>query len=125
MRIATMGFVSGLLKESTGQRCEFMRVNGKLPETYWTWEYMETPSMTSTENGYQETTIIVRGFTSGEWLTLEEGKERIEKACAKTAILNDGTGVAVFYDSAMVVPTGDAQLKSIKINLIVQEWKVN
>ena len=124
MRITTMGYVSGLLKECV-QPCEFMRIHGALPETYWTWEYTETPSMFSTENGYQETTIIVRGFISGEWMRLEEGKERIEKACGITAILKDGTGIAVSYDSAMVVPTGDAQLKSIKINLTAQEWKVN
>ena len=124
MRIETMGYVSGLLKECV-QPCEFMRIYGTLPETYWTWEYTEIQSMTLKENGYQETSVILRGFTSGEWLRLEEGKERIEKSCGKTAILKDGTGVAVSYDAAMVVPTGDAQLKSIKINLTIQEWKVN
>lgn len=124
MRIATMNYVSSLIK-NTGLPCQYMRWNGALPETYWTWEYTESPSMTLNENGYQETTVILRGFTSGDWLVLEEGKETIEKACGVTAILNNGTGVAVSYDSAMVVPTGDAQLKSIKINLMIQEWKVN
>lgn len=124
MRVATMNYVSSLIK-STGLPCQYMRWNGTLPEAYWTWEYTETPSMTLKENGYQETTVILRGFTSGDWLALEEGKEKIEKACGVTAILDNGTGVAVSYDSAMVVPTGDAQLKSIKVNMIIQEWKVN
>lgn len=124
MRIASMNHLSSLIN-NTGIPCQYMEWRGTLPETYWTWEYTEVPSMTLTENGYQETTVILRGFTSGDWLTLEEGKEKIEKACGITAILKDGTGVAVSYDSAMVVPTGDAQLKSIKINLTIQEWKVN
>lgn len=124
MRIASMNHLSSLIN-NTGIPCQYMEWRGTLPETYWTWEYTEVPSMTLTENGYQETTVILRGFTSGDWLQLEEAKEKIEKACGITAILNDGTGVAVSYDSAMVVPTGDAQLKSIKINLTIQEWKVN
>lgn len=124
MRIATMKYVSSLIN-STGVPCQYMRWNGTLPTTYWTWEYTEVPSMTLKENGYQETTVFLRGFTSGDWLALEEGKETIEKACGVTAILKDGTGVTVSYDSAMVVPTGDAQLKSIKVDLTVQEWKVN
>lgn len=124
MRIATMNYLSGLIN-NTGIPCQYMEWRGILPETYWTWEYTESPSMTLMENGYQETSVILRGFTSGEWLRLEEGKEKIEKACGRTAILQDGTGVAVSYDAAMVVPTGDAQLKSIKINLTIQEWKVN
>lgn len=124
MRIATMEYMTSLFKRADIP-CEFMRWHSATPETYWTWEYMESPSLSGIENGHQETTVIVRGYTRGEWLRLEEGKEKIEKACAKTAIMNDGTGVAVFYDSAMVVPTYDAQLKSIKINLTIQEWKVN
>lgn len=124
MRIASMNYLSSLIN-NTGIPCQYMEWRGTLPETYWTWEYTESPSMTLKENGYQETTVILRGFTSGDWLRLEEGKETIEKACGRTAILQDGTGVAVSYDSAMVVPTGDAQLKSIKVNLTIQEWKVN
>lgn len=32
--------------------------------------------------------------------------------------------VAVFYDSAFPVPTGDGELKRIQINLSIKEWKV-
>lgn len=124
MRIVTMEYVSSLIN-SLGVPCEFMRWQSTVPETYFTWEYMESPSVMTEENGHQETTVILRGYTKGTWLKLEEAKEKIEKACGVTAILKDGTGIAVSYDSAMVVPTGDAQLKSIKINLTIQEWKVN
>lgn len=124
MRIVTMEYMNNLI-QNTNIPCAFMRWTVPVPECYFTWEYMESPAVTLEENGYQETTVILRGYTKGTWMQLEEAKERIEKACGITAILNDGTGVAVSYDSAMVVPTGDAQLKSIKINLTIQEWKVN
>lgn len=125
MRIASMAFLNNMLR-STGIPIEFMRWNNGVPDDYYfTWEYFESPSAMLEENGKQETTVILRGYTEKEWLLLEQAKEKIEKACAKTAILEDGSGIAVFYDSATVVPTGDMRLKSIKINLIVQEWKVN
>ena len=125
MRVASMVFVNDLLQR-TGIPIEFMRWNNGVPDDYYfTWEYFESPSDTLEENGYQENTVILRGYTEKEWLLLEQAKETIEKACGRTAILQDGTGVAVSYDTAKGVPTGDMRLKSIKINLIVQEWKVN
>lgn len=94
-------------------------------DCYFTGDYIEEQSMTREENGFQASTFILRGFTRKSWLLLEQAKAKIEKSIAKTAILPDGTGIAVFYGSAMPVPTGDADLKSIKINLNIQEWKVN
>ena len=37
----------------------------------------------------------------------------------------DGSAVAIFYATSLVVPTGDAELKRIQINLDVKEWSVN
>lgn len=103
----------------------FMRWNKKeRPDVYFIGEYSEIPSTTAEENGRRDVTIILRGFTRKEWMLLEEAKEKIERSCAKTVILPDGTGLAVFYDSAMPVPTGEAELKSIKINLTIQVWRV-
>lgn len=96
-----------------------------IPDVYFVGEYTEIPAAYREENGRHDVTVILRGFTRKEWMELEEAKAKIERSCAKTAILPDGTGLAVFYDSAMPVPTGDAQLKSIKINLTIQVWSVN
>ena len=124
MRIASLEYVNNLIK-STGIPYRYVRWNSTVPDDcYFVGEYFEAPSMTLEESGRQEATFIIRGYTRQDWLALEQAKEKIEKACAKTAILSDGTGIAVSYDSAMIVPTGDAQLKSIKINLTIQEWKV-
>lgn len=104
----------------------FMRWNTHPPDDYYfVGEYIESAMVTREEDGHQDTTFILRGFTRGDWLSLEKAKEKIEKQCAKTAILADGTGIAVFYESGAVVPTYDAELKSVKINLQIQEWKVN
>lgn len=114
------------LMESLALPYSFMRWNEKPPEDlYFVGEYIESPSATKEECGFQETTFILRGFTRQEWLLLETAKSKIEANVAKTAILDDGSGIAVFYESASPVPTGDAELKSIKINLNIQEWKVN
>jgi len=124
MRAATLEFVNNRIL-SLGLPYSFMEWAEYPPDDYFVGQYIENPSPTRTENGHQKTTFILRGYTSGSWLNLETYKEKIEKGISTTAILDDGTGVAIFYDSAMVVPTGVAGWKSIKINLNIQEWKVN
>ena len=94
---------------------------------YFVGEYTETES--STEDGLQETTFMLTGFSRDTWLTLEEAKEKIEnhfnQVGGKTVITDNGSGVAIFYAHSLIVPTGDAELKSIQINLSIKEWKVN
>lgn len=93
---------------------------------YFVGEYTETEGVT--EDGLQETTFLLTGFHRGTWLELEDAKERIEtyfnQVSGKTVITDSRSGVAVFYANSLIVPTGDAELKSIQINLHVKEWKV-
>ncbi len=96
-----------------------------LPGIYFISDYSEIPSSTAEENGRRDVTVILRGYTRGDMLSLYVAGGKIEKRCAKTEILPDGTGIAVFYDSAMSVPTGNDEIKSIKINLTIQVWRVN
>lgn len=94
---------------------------------YFVGEYTEDDPMN--EDGLQETNFRLKGFDRGSWLTLEDAKERIEnyfhKVSGKTVIADNGSAVAVFYSNALIVPTGDAELKSIQINLHCKEWSVN
>lgn len=115
--------------DSMGIEYDFGRF-GKypIPETYFVGEYAEDEPLT--EDGLQETAFLLTGFSRSEsWLTLENAREQIEryfgKVSGKTVITDDGSGVAVFYADTEIVPTGDAELKSIKINLHVKEWSVN
>jgi hypothetical protein len=94
---------------------------------YFVGEYTETEPMT--EDGLQETTFMLSGFSRGTWLTLENAKAKIEnyfnKVYGKTVMVGDGSAVAVFYGNSLIVPTGDEELKKIQINLQCKEWKVS
>ena len=81
------------------------------------------------EDGMQEATFILNAFSRGKYLALEEAKEAIEnqfnKVSGKTVIADNGSAVAIFYANSLVVPTGNAELKRLQINLTVKEWSVN
>lgn len=99
---------------------------GRIVYPYFVGEYMETES--TTEDGLQETTFILTGFSRESWEALEEAKEKIEKyfsLSGRVGITSSGSAVAIFYAHSLIVPTGDAELKSIQINLSIKEWKVN
>lgn len=94
---------------------------------YFVGEYQETEPFS--ESGLQESTFMLNGFSRDTWLTLEEAKAKIEhyfnKISGKIVMVDDGSAVAIFYSNALIVPTGDAELKRIQINLHVKEWSVN
>lgn len=96
----------------------------EVPDPYFVGEYNEVESTEREENGYQETAFILTG-TGRKWLGLEQAKEIIENNITETAILPNGNGIAVFYSNSFPVPTGDAGLKRIQINLTIKEWRVN
>lgn len=123
MSVAALKYVSDLM-QSMGLPYAFGRWEIRPPDMYFVGEYIEEESPTREEDGASTTAFILRGYTRGSWLLLEQAREKIEKNASQTAILPDGTGIAVFYDYGTIVPTGDADLKSIKINLEIQEWKV-
>lgn len=102
---------------------EFLQWTKDIIYPYFVGEYTETESLE--EDGLQESTFILNGFTRGSWLELEQAKEKIEKIFNQTVILPNGNGLAVFYSGSLVIPTGDAELKRIQINLAIKEWKVN
>lgn len=124
MSIAALKYIDSFL---TGLSIPYQFVEwiGAIPECYFVGEYQEIESPTKEEDGSQETSFILTGFTRGAWMLLEEVKEKIEKALPITAITEDGSAVAVFYSQAFSVPTGDAELKRIQINIQIKEWKVN
>lgn len=123
MSIAGLKYVANIMGDLSIPYA-LMRWNTKPPDYYFVGEYSEVPTSTLEENGYAETTFYLRGFTRKDWLGLEEMKAEIEAYLPKTAILDNGAGIAVFYESGMPVPTGDAELKSIQITLRIKEWKV-
>jgi hypothetical protein len=113
---------------SLGLEYSFMEYAGNpVVYPYCVGEVTETEGVT--EDGLQESTFLLTGFSRGTWLELEEDREKIEnyfnRISGLTAITDSGSGVAIFYANSLVVPTGDAELKKVQINLSVKEWKVN
>jgi hypothetical protein len=126
MSKAVLKLVSDAM-DSLGIEYGFVTYEGNpIVYPYFVGEYTETES--TTEDGLQETTFMLTGFSRDTWLTLEDARERIEnyfnRVSGKTVITDNGSAVAVFYSNSMIVPTGDAELKSIQINLSIKEWKV-
>lgn len=111
---------------------EFMEWTSKPVYPYFVGEYQEIPPIN--EDGMQETTFLLTGFardvegSKNAYIALEDAKEKIasyfNKVGGKTVIAGSGSAVAIFYANSLVIPTGDAELKKIQINLDVKEWSV-
>lgn len=130
MSSETLGIISDAM-DSLGLDYSFMQRNvvdgEKPPETYFVGEYQETPSLN--EDGEQETTFILTGFSRSSWMKLEEAKKKIKKcfpkAEGKIATARSGLAVAIFYANSFPVPIEDAELKKMQINLTIKEWSVD
>ena len=126
MSISVLKVINDSMK-SLGINYEFGVWNSKAVYPYFVGEYQETPPLY--EEGMQETSFLLTGYSRGTWLELEEVKDKIKnhfnKVGGKTVITGNGSAVAVFYANSLVIPTGDAELKKIQINLDVKEWSVN
>ena len=103
---------------------EFMRWTSSVVDTYWVGEYSETP--TDSEDGSEEYTLILTGTARGEWLKLLQEKEKIKDHFPDVGGFRKRTNkgaVVIFYDQSFPVPTGEADLKKIQVNLQVKAWK--
>lgn len=104
--------------------CEFGRWTSKDDTLYFTGEITEEPM--TTEDGAEESTLILNGFCRGRFIELENAKEKIKKHFSPIFGLRgrtDGGSIAVFFDGAFYIPTGEAEHKRIQINLKIKEWK--
>lgn len=123
MSVATLAFIEKKMEE-IGVPYAFGNWKGDLPEDkgYYCLAdgYIEPPSPESVKT---EATLYLRLYTWKNVLVLERAKELIEKTFSLTAILDDGSAVAIFYDGAQITPTGDNAWIAMKINLNIQEWR--
>lgn len=104
---------------------EFMRwTSNDKPNRYWIGEYSEIP--TNTEDGYEEGTLILTGTTEDLWSVLIQDRVKIKdhfpSICGLSKTTNTGV-VVIFYENSFPVPTGDANLKRIQVNLRIKAWK--
>ena len=103
---------------------EFMRWTSPVEDRYWVGEFTETP--TNTEDGYEEGTLILTGTTRGLWAVLMQDRDKIKDHFPSVGGLRkttDNGAVVIFYANAFPVPTGEADLNRIQINLEIKAWK--
>lgn len=103
---------------------EFMRWTSIVNNRYWVGEYSEIP--TDTEDGYEEGTLILTGTTKNPWSVLMQDRVKINDHFPNIGGLRKSTDkgtVVIFYDNSFPVPTGEADLKRIQINLHIKMWK--
>lgn len=124
MTINGLKFIAGKLSNAGIPYC-FEEWTKDLQYPYFVGSYTETEPLN--EDGESDSTFLLTGTTRDSWLSLEKTKSDIKNIFPEdglTAILEDETGIAVFYTSSMPIPTGVDELKRIQINLKVKEWRV-
>jgi hypothetical protein len=103
---------------------EFGEWTSDVQYPYFVGEITEDESQT--EDGAETATVILTGFNRGKYIALDEIKQKLKKHFdpinglrAKT----DSGAIAVFFAGAFPVPSGEADLKKIQINLKIKTWK--
>lgn len=85
-----------------------------------------TEDETTTEDGYEHSTLILDCFNRGKYSVLEEIKSKIKKHFHPIYGLRantDNGAIIVSYGGAFPVPTGEKDLKRMQISLDIKEWK--
>lgn len=122
-----LNYISTVL-ENVNVPYEFLEWTQPVTYPYFVGEYNEFEP--TVESGECEKTFILTGFCRGKGarMKLEEMRGKIETAFpaldGNIATLDDGSVVAVFYGNSFYVPTGEAELYKIQINLSIKLWKV-
>ncbi len=127
MSVNVLNAVSELMT-AAGLSYEFGEWASDIVYPYWTGEYQESEPLN--EDGMQESTFILTGWTRGDYIDLEAEKEKIKELFhpidGYVVTADNGSVVAIFYAFSMGgIPTGDANLKKVQVNLTVKEWTVN
>ena len=126
MTNSTLNTVKAAMQEM-GLEYAFRRFRKKPEYPYFVGDYMETDPMT--EDGLQECTFALTGFArgAGSEAALETAKGKIRNYFTlegRAFPFDDGV-VAIAYGNAQPIPTEDAELDRIQINLTVKEWSVS
>jgi hypothetical protein len=103
---------------------EFGEWTSPVSYPYGVGEIAEDPIIT--EDGAEESTLLLTYFHRGKMIDLLKIKEKIKKHFEPIYGLRgetEGGAIAVFYDGFFLIPSGEADLKKIQINLKIKEWK--
>ena len=118
-----LGFIAQQL-EAIGIPYEYGEWASDIRYPYFVGELTEEP--VETEDGREQSTLLITGFNRGNLIDLERLKTTIKWHFHPAHGLRgetDGGAIAVYFDGGFYVPTGEADLKKIQINLKIIEWK--
>jgi len=111
--------------EALGIQYEFGEWTSDVKYPYFVGEITEDEP--TTEDGKEESTLILTGWNRATGrLPLEEVKNKIKKHFHSVFGLRaqtDSGAIAVFYGGAFYIPTNEADLEKIQINLKLKQWK--
>lgn len=111
--------------EAIGIPYELGQWSSDIRYPYWVGEFTDEPI--TTEDGLEQSTLLLTGTSRGAYIDLETDKAKIKKHFDPIGGLiaeTDSGVIAVFFDGAFPVPTDEADLKRMQINLKIKEWKV-
>ena len=103
---------------------EYMRWTAPVDDRYWIGEYSEVS--TETEDGSKEYALTLTGTTRESWYELEKDRAKIENlfpSVGGSRFPNTKGAIIIFYQNSFPVPTGEADLKRIQVNLQIKAWK--
>lgn len=104
---------------------EFGQWTSAVVYPYFVGEISESP--TATEDGQEQSTMILTGFHRGKFIDLLTVMEQIKSLFSPVHGLRwqteSGSAIVVFFDGYFIVPAVEADLKKIQINLKIYEWK--
>lgn len=117
----------GIIKDEMhkiGIPYEFVTFNSPVIDRYWVGEYAEPDN--GSEDGYEEGTLLLTGTTKGLWSLLMDDRNTLKNHFPPIEGLRNATDsgtVVIFYENSIPVPTGDANLKRMQVNLRIKSWK--
>lgn len=101
--------------------------NGKSKPTYPYFVGELLPVDPVNEDGMQEYSLLLDGFTRGTLTELLECAEKIEECFpivdGKVAVLGDSETVAAWYSGCQPVETGEEELQKVTITITIHTWK--
>lgn len=104
---------------------EFGQWTSAVVYPYFVGEISESPM--ATEDGQEQSTMILTGFHRGKFQDLLTVMEQIKSLFNPVHGLRgqteSGSAIVAFFDGYFIVPSTDASLKKIQINLKIYEWK--
>jgi hypothetical protein len=124
MTLESLSFINSCLDE-LGIQYQFMEwTSTPIPDPFWVGEYTEVEPLN--EDGLEESTFILTGTTRNKYIELESVKQKLKEyfpTQGKTAILESGSGIAVFYSDSHPVPSIQEGIHRFQVNLKIKEWR--